>query len=252
MNEEIADRLVKINKTFYRDLARQFSSTRMRVQPGIKRIIAQIPENTIILDIGCGNGELFLELSRTGFQGIYTGIDFSPEMVTIAKDRSSRHFLKIMDNDGLKVNNPIFLERDVSDSNWSSGLPSKTYNYILAFSVLHHIPGLKMRINFLLEAHKLLHPDGFLYFSVWQFLNSPKLRKRIVPWNEVGLENNMVDPMDYLLDWKHQGYGYRYVHLFNRAELDSLAERTGFSIEKTFISDGDGGNLGMYQIWTKN
>jgi hypothetical protein len=116
---------------------------------------------------------------------------------------------------------------------------------------MHHIPGLMLRINFLKEVHKLLHSNGFFYFSVWQFLNSSRLRKRIVSWKEVGLENNLVDSMDYLLDWKHQGYGFRYVHYFNREELESLAARTGFSIINNYKSDGEGGNLGLYQIWEK-
>ncbi|MFN2176624.1 MAG: hypothetical protein ACK2U3_11800, partial [Anaerolineales bacterium] len=52
VNQEIIDRLIEINNKFYRDFAGQFSSTRTRVQPGIKRIIAQLPENATVLDIG--------------------------------------------------------------------------------------------------------------------------------------------------------------------------------------------------------
>ena len=252
VNQEIIDRLIEINNKFYRDFAGQFSSTRTRVQPGIKRIIAQLPENATVLDIGCGNGELYLELFRNGFKGNYIGLDFSDEMVSIAKKRCRT----ALDNHGMgkenKFNNPIFLVRDITNPNWSLDLPSKFFNFIFAFSVLHHIPGMGVRITLLRNTRKQLHENGLLSLSVWQFLNSPKLRKRIIPWKEVGLDSNIVDPLDYLLDWKHEGFGLRYVHHYSRAELEFLAIETGYSILKTFISDGEGGNLGLYQIWGKN
>ncbi len=251
MDQETTNRLIEINKSFYRDFAEQFSSTRMRVQPGIQRIIAQIPENATILDIGCGNGELYLELWRNGFRGNYTGIDFSFEMVNIARERWNTNLNKFETKKEIPVRNPIFLERDITAGNWSLDLSSKTYNFILVFAVLHHIPGMEVRINLMKETHKLLHPTGFLYISVWQFLNSTRLKKRILPWEEVGLDNTRVDPMDYLLDWKHKGYGLRYVHHFSLAELKVLADRTGFSIINTFNSDGEGANLGLYQSWKR-
>ncbi|MDZ4158263.1 MAG: hypothetical protein U1B80_00610 [Anaerolineaceae bacterium] len=43
--------------------------------------------------------------------------------------------------------------------------------------------------------------------------------------------------------------GLRYVHLFSRQELIALANRNGFEIVQTFESDGEGGRLGLYQVW---
>jgi hypothetical protein len=75
------------------------------------------------------------------------------------------------------------------------------------------------------------------------------MRTRIQPWEKVGLTTSQVDPGDYLLDWRHGGYGLRYVHHFSETELDQLAVASGFDILETFNSDGEGGKLGLYQVW---
>ncbi len=58
-----------------------------------------------------------------------------------------------------------------------------------------------------------------------------------------------MDPGDYLLDWRRGGEGLRYVHHFSPEELAELAAETGFRVLETFWSDGEGGNLGLYQVW---
>jgi hypothetical protein len=58
-----------------------------------------------------------------------------------------------------------------------------------------------------------------------------------------------MDPGDALLDWRSGGLGLRYVHHFTPDELSDLARDAGFSLEETFWSDGEGGRLGLYQVW---
>jgi hypothetical protein len=58
-----------------------------------------------------------------------------------------------------------------------------------------------------------------------------------------------VDAGDYLLDWRSGGKGLRYVHQFDEKELGALAKESSFRIMDTFHSDGESGNLGLYQIW---
>ncbi len=80
---------------------------------------------------------------------------------------------------------------------------------------------------------------------------------RRMPWEFVGLSNADVEPGDTLMDWRYalpdqaERVGYRYVHLFTRAELADLAEKAGFEIVDEYESDGEGGRLGVYQRWTK-
>jgi hypothetical protein len=92
-------------------------------------------------------------------------------------------------------------------------------------------------------------PGGRLTLSVWNFLASPRLRRRILPWREAGLAEGELDPGDYLLDWRRGGRGLRYVHHFTEPELDGLAAATGFGVADGYLSDGESGVLGRYQVW---
>ena len=115
--------------------------------------------------------------------------------------------------------------------------------------MLHHIPSAELRQQLVNKIKFLSAPGGQFIHSEWQLLNSPRLRERIQPWEKVGLEPNQVEEGDYLVDWRHGGQGLRYVHVFSEEELDSLARKSGFRIMESFRSDGEGGKLGLYQIW---
>jgi hypothetical protein len=99
------------------------------------------------------------------------------------------------------------------------------------------------------KTRRLLATDGRFVLSNWQFLNSQRLRERIQPWSEIGLSKAAVDDNDYLLDWRHGGHGLRYAHHFSKDELTCLALASSFKVSNTFYADGEGGKLGLYQIW---
>ena len=99
------------------------------------------------------------------------------------------------------------------------------------------------------SVRKLLVPGGRFYHSEWKFLNSERLKKRILPWETIGLDSADVDENDYLLDWRQGGLGLRYVHHFSLAELQNLADDFGFCVGESFYSDGEGGRLSLYQVW---
>jgi hypothetical protein len=99
--------------------------------------------------------------------------------------------------------------------------------------------------------HNLLNPSGSFIHSVWQPLHSPRLKERILPWTIVGLSDDQIEAGDYLIDWRQGGKGIRYIHSFTEDELAELANQCGFSIKNSFYSDGEGGRLGLYQIWKR-
>ena len=74
---------------------------------------------------------------------------------------------------------------------------------------------------------------------------------RLEALSRIGLTAEDVDKNDYLMDWRRDGHGLRYVHHFSASELHQLAAFTGFRVIGIFTSDGEGENLGLYQIWTK-
>lgn len=118
------------------------------------------------------------------------------------------------------------------------------------FAAMHHIPSADIRLDILQTVRKLLVDDGKFILSNWQFLNSEKLKRRIQPWSRAGLAVDDVDEGDYLLDWRSGGEGLRYAHHFSYEELTGLAAQVGMRVIDSFLSDGDGGNLGLYQVWS--
>jgi tRNA (uracil-5-)-methyltransferase TRM9 len=235
VNPTTLSHLLDLNRQFYQTFAIQFSTTRLRLQPGVLRILEQINSTTNVLDLGCGNGELARQLTQRDYTGIYTGLDFSPILLQQAADSQPSNF--------------HYLQADLSKDDWDAPMAGSQYDFILAFAVLHHLPGMDLRLQVLRKVRSLLSPRGRFIHSEWQFLNSPRLKARLQPWETIGLTESEVDPGDYLLDWRQGGTGLRYVHHFSEAELEELAAKAGFEVIETFLSDGDNHRLGLYQVW---
>ena len=246
MDSATAARLIELNKDFYTRFGDSFSATRHRIHPGVRRVLEMLKGDENILDLGCGNGELARELAKRNHHGPYLGVDFSLPLLRDAESQPegfSATFQQI-DLTQLSVNSIQSLV--LSDA---EGSATDHLSLITAFAVLHHIPSMDMRLNILRVVRKLLSADGSFIHSNWQFLNSEKLKARIQPWEAVAISRSEVDAGDYLLDWRSGGAGFRYVHHFDEGELQELAEASGFSVIETFYSDGETGNLGLYQIW---
>jgi very-short-patch-repair endonuclease/SAM-dependent methyltransferase len=473
MNPTIRDQLIALNARFYQEFAASFSATRLRLQPGVERILPTLPLDSRLLDLGCGNGELARRLAGQGFRGMYVGIDFSPALLsftsptppsplpphqtgreggaepsarpgntlaqvsipssasppspfygeggtgdevntppntlsfasppspfdgeggrggevkyrrsappalwnklkplaremrheptpgedtlwqalrnrqlndlkfrrqhpidrflvdfycpaidlvievdgpihqyTVQEDALRQQFLESIGlhilrftNDqvltvlpavlatirqkistltsppspfygeggqGDEVNTPqknlpsasspspfygeggrggevSFLLSDLSSPTWDAALPAHPFDAILAFAVLHHLPGADLRLRLMQQVRQRLTPGGRFIHSEWQFHHSPRLAGHILPWETIGLARADVDPGDTLLDWRQGGRGLRYVHLFNEAELSLLALSSGFALQDSFYSDGRSGDLALYQIWS--
>lgn len=229
----VIQKLIELNRAFYQRFAAEFDATRHRLQPGVMKILGGIAPDARILDLGCGNGELWRQLARRGQRAPYVGLDFSERLVeTARRDLPAGWRLEI---------------RDLAAENWAEGLPAP-FEVIVAFAVFHHLPAPLMP-GILEQCRGLLAPGGRLALSCWQFLASSHWRGRIQPWARAGLAEGELSPGDYLLDWRRGGTGYRYVHFYHEAELAGLAAQAGFTVRETFYSDGQGGNLGLYQVW---
>ena len=238
MNSATAAYLIEINREFYTRFGDSFSATRHRLQPGVRRVLERLQGNESVLDLGCGNGELARELAKNGHRGPYLGVDFSLPLLREAEGQTEGFSARFM------TLNLIRLAENAEEL-----LRSGKWSLITAFALLHHIPSIELRLNLLRVANQLLKEDGFFFHSNWQFLNSEKLKARIQPWEAVNLSGSQVDAGDYLLDWRSGGQGLRYVHHFHEQELSDLAKESSFKVIDTFYSDGEAGNLGLYQIW---
>jgi 2-polyprenyl-3-methyl-5-hydroxy-6-metoxy-1,4-benzoquinol methylase len=238
MNPTTAAKLIALNREFYNRFGESFSATRQRLQPGVKRMLESFHGEEKILDLGCGNGEFARALAKRGHRGPYLGLDFSLPLLREAESQRGEFAARFMEFDLNQL--PVISEQVSVDGGWS---------VVTAFAVLHHIPGDELRVNMLKTVHELLAKDGRFIHSNWQFLNSQRLKARIKSWKVAAISESEVDAGDYLLDWRSGGEGLRYVHHFTAEELSALADQTGFQVVDLFVSDGEGGRLGLYQTW---
>ena len=238
MNSATAARLIEINREFYTRFGDSFSATRQRVQPGVRRVLETLNGDENILDLGCGNGWFARELAERGHKGSYLGVDFSLPLLRDAETMPGDFSAK-------------FMQVDLGQLSTFSNQLMGEWSLITSFAVLHHIPSVEIRLDILKTVHQLLKPNGLFIHSNWQFLNSKKLVSRIQDWSKANLSSDDVDQNDYLLDWRSGGEGLRYVHHYDEGELQELSAETGFQVADVFYSDGETGNLGLYQVWNK-
>jgi tRNA (uracil-5-)-methyltransferase TRM9 len=252
MDSATVNLLLSINSQFYQTFGAAFAATRRRIQPGVRRVLARIPNrNEDWLDLGCGSGALAAEWVRQARQGAYVGVDFSPQLL-----EEARRTVAGVDVPGLQLQ---FLRADLSAPKWADQFEGRKFAGVLALAVLHHLPGSALRLQVLRQVHDLLQPGGEFIHSVWQFQHSSKIMARRQDWQSAGIHNPaaQLEQGDTLLDWRHAlpeqvgQTGLRYVHLFSQQELADLAAAAGFQITEEFASDGEGGRLGLYQFWQR-
>lgn len=240
MEPSIQNKLLEINRAFYNHFDGSFSATRGHVQPGVNKLLKQFDPNITVLDVGCGNGTLARALKSKGFSGSYLGVDMSAGLLEKAKTLSGASSNSHFD----------FCQFDFADPQWHAQLPPKAYHWVAAFAVLHHLPGKDLRLQIARDFRELVSPDGRVTVSVWQWQNSLRLRKRVLPWFTVGLIQQQLDEGDVLLDWRAgKTIGLRYVHTFSEESLTKLANEAGFKVIDNFYSDGKSGDLALYQVW---
>lgn len=248
MRAEIIHLIVDINRQFYQNFGDAFAATRRRIQPGVRRVLDSLPREGNWLDLGCGSATLALEWIKSGRRGSYCGLDFSAALLADAQ-----HALQEID---IPAGVQICLQKaDLQSADWPGDLAHRAYDGVFCFAALHHIPAYKSRLRFVQQVRTLLPQGAAFVLSNWQFQNSPRLIARVQPWSVLGVDSKDLERGDTLLDWRYQlpdqpaQTGYRYVHQFRAEELADLAQEAGFETIESFASDGDGGQLGLYQTW---
>ena len=235
MNNQIVRQLLAINHKFYSEFARAFSETRSSAQTRLDRIVAYIGNDVKVLDVGCGNGRLAERLENEGRRVDYVGIDASPELVALAAARKSKLHRVAAE----------FFVADITAADWSAALPPDSFDIAVALAVLHHIPSFDLRVQVLRELGARLKPGGTFVMTNWHFERNERLRKKIVPWENVGIDASEVESGDALLTWQRGGIGYRYLHLITQSEVLRLANESGLHVVKQFYADAD---LNLYSV----
>ncbi len=237
MDRAIVRRLVELNRAFYEQFAGEFSASRARLHPGILTTFGRWGAMDRLLDVGCGDarvGRAWVDgtLGPTWEEGRsrYLGIDNAPALL------GARPVPDHPDFDLRKV--------DLVGTPWHCEVGC--FDHVVAFSVLHHVPGAAERDAFVREFAACLEPGGRWAVSVWQILHRPRFADRIRPWSTVGLDDAAVDSGDLLVDWRKGGRGVRYVHHFEPEDLVKLFENNGLEVDSVWRDDGRSGDLGLY------
>lgn len=239
MEPDVRQLLLRLNREFYTRFATAFAATRFSPQPGYHRIIRYFPRVGHVLDLGCGNARLAHFLDTHVEEVMYLGVDMSPGLLHVAR-KGTVALARVRSR---------FVLLDLAEPGWEGVLDGARFDVIAALAVLHHIPGAAYREAFVRGAARLLKPGGHLILSTWRFLHNERMRRKIVPWERVGLNAAALEPGDYLLDWKREGYGYRYVHAVDEAEYARWARATALRLVETFYSDGREGDLSLYGVF---
>jgi 2-polyprenyl-3-methyl-5-hydroxy-6-metoxy-1,4-benzoquinol methylase len=235
VDTRIVRQLLAINHKFYSKFARAFSETRSSAQTRLDRIVAYIGNDVKLLDVGCGNGRLAERLEKEGRNVEYAGIDASPELIALATAHKSKLHRVAAE----------FFVADLTSAAWSAALPTDSFDVAVALAVLHHIPSFDLRVQVLRDLGARLKPGGTFVMTNWHFERNERLRKKIVPWENIGIDAREVESGDALLTWQRGGVGYRYVHLVTQSEVLRMAQESGLRVMKQFYADAD---LNLYSV----
>jgi len=236
VDRQVVNKLLELNREFYSKFSAEFSDSRSEDRLNLDPWREYLRDEMSLLDVGCGNGRLVSALEREKHPLAYLGIDSSAELVALAAKRAAK----------LKHLDATFRVADLADPNWCKGLGKfGSFDLMLALAVLHHLPSFQLRARVLNDIKTLLAPNGAFVMSNWQFLNSQRLRNKLVPWDRVDLKPEELEQGDYLLDWKRGGTGYRYVHFVTEAEVQELARTTRYTVVRQEYADND---LNLFSI----
>lgn len=243
MHAATIQKLNQLNQELYRENAQQFSDTRATFWPGWQQLLPHLKtiaaHPLTILDIGCGNGRFanFLKEQLPERETDYTGVDSSGALLEIARSHTTNTSTQ-------------FVELDIIDILLHNGslLPNKTFDLVVAFGVLHHIPSFELRHLFFQLLAAKTRPNGIVVITSWQFLNSIKQREHIVDPRIAGLTPEELEENDFILDWRAGETKYRYCHYLNNAEEIKLLKQSRLTVLDEYFADGSTKNLNHYLV----
>jgi demethylmenaquinone methyltransferase/2-methoxy-6-polyprenyl-1,4-benzoquinol methylase/phosphoethanolamine N-methyltransferase len=109
--------------------------------------LALLTEGEAVLDVGCGTGDLALQVARrVGSSGLVAGIDAAPEMIARARQKAARRHVAI-----------DFRIEPVEALSFAD----QTFDVVVSSLVFHHLPDALKRRG-LAEIQRVLKPGGRL------------------------------------------------------------------------------------------
>ncbi len=207
MKKETSQKLLKLSQKEYDQYASEFSTSRKFFWSELEFIKKYVKKNDKVLDIGCGNGRLSDILIDKNIQ--YTGIDFSKELINIAKKE--------------RKNNGNFIQAN------ALSLPFKdnSFDVIFSIAVLHHIPSKENRLLFISEVNRVLKPEGIFIVTTWNTLNWKFAKKHLIYFLKKIFGYSKLDFGDIILTFG-KNKRKRYIHSLTKKELKKIITKNNF------------------------
>tara|TARA_B100001750_G_C15485166_1_gene587837 strand:+ start:308 stop:1195 length:888 start_codon:yes stop_codon:yes gene_type:complete len=134
------------------------------------------PKKMHVLEIGCGIGRLLIPMSNI-FQNV-VGIDISPEMVRIGKEKTQ------------EISNCEIVENNGSDLSLFS---DNYFDFCYSFIVFQHIPEKKIVEEYIKEVSRVLKPGCLFRFQVRGKISTKP--KNITTWDGVQFTSDEIHIM---------------------------------------------------------
>jgi tRNA (uracil-5-)-methyltransferase TRM9 len=223
MDYKYAQSLLKKTKQDYQKIACDFALSRAKPWEELKILVQKyVKKGQQILDVGCGNGRLFLLLKNKEIN--YTGIDNCRELISLAKERYKN------------FGNANFYIKDLFNIKFI-----QKYDLVFAVAVLHHIPSEELRLKAFNNIWESLKKGGIFIMTNWNFFQNNRI-KYVEKYNLLKISGkSKLDFNDVFIPWK--GYAknsykgeaiQRYYHAFTRAEIRNLLEKSKFKVKEIF------------------
>lgn len=201
------------NRAAWERIAESFDRTRRTPWSAAAEFAAQLAEDALVLDAGCGNGRHARVV--LGGKRRVVGLDLSRSLLLRARDNVGRR-----------------------RTGWVEGavehlpLRDARFDAVLALAVVHHVRGRRNRVMALAELQRVLRPGGRLLLSVWsrdQPLFGPGKEPR------PPTDGRPVEAGDAYLRWTQHGLNVeRFIHLYTWPEWNRDLDDAHVAIERVW------------------
>lgn len=132
----------------YNKIAKEYYNLKKELYPknDLEKFLSYLPQGSLILDLGCGPGQASKIFSNRKY--LVTGIDFSEEMIKLAKK---------------DVPNAKFIQEDMRNIN--EVFRENMFDGVWACASILHIPKQEVSPVFR-QLHNILKENGIFYLSV--------------------------------------------------------------------------------------
>lgn len=222
---------------YYDTEADKFHQTRQRHRPEFDILVAEIKKrfprkkNLRVLELGCWSGRLltYLQKKLPTKELIYTGVDISKGLISIAKK-----------------DHPDATRKVGNMTEFLCNTKQESFDIIIGIASFHHLPSMAVRTTTANHMYKALAYDGMCFMTNWS--DSDRFRKRfrssiyLAIWKSI-VSFGIYRPNDLFLPWKSeklQKTFYRYYHIFSLKELERIAKMAWFGHIEQFYLTADG------------